>query len=234
MKSTITVFSCHYGEFPGISKIGSSDGTLPALGFNEGGITMKYNPELHHRRSIRLRDFYYGSPRAYFITICTWKRECTLGEVMDGKVILSLAGKIAYETWFELPKRFPTVCLDSFEIMPNHLHGVLELLNTKQNRRTANQGAINRAPTESRKHVGAQFTAPKLGEIIRTFKALVTQRARAAGIDVFAWQRNYYEHIIRNDEELSRIRQYIEENPLRWEEDENHPDRILDQKTRAR
>lgn len=181
---------------------------------------MKYNPEIHHRRSIRLRDFDYSSPRAYFVTICTWKRECTMGEVVEGKVILSATGKIVQDAWLELPKRFPTISLDSFEVMPNHLHGVIH------------QGAINRAPTESRP-VGAQFIAPKLGEIIRTFKALVTQRARAAGIDVFAWQRNYYEHVVRNDEELSRVRQYIEENPLRWEDDENHPDRISAQKTKA-
>jgi len=184
---------------------------------------MKYNPEIHHRRSIRLRDFDYSSLRAYFVTICTWKRECTLGKV-DGKVVLSAAGKITQEIWLELPKRFPTISLDSFEIMPNHLHGIINL------------GAINRAPTDMLRivDVGAQFIAPKLGEMVRTFKALVTRRARAAGIDVFTWQRNYYEHVVRNDEELSRIRQYIEENPLRWEDDENHPDRISAQKTRTR
>ena len=85
---------------------------------------------------------------------------------------------------------------------------------------------MNHAPTGARKVVGAQFIAPKLGDIMRTFKALVTRRAKVAGIELFAWQRNYYEHVIRNDEELSRIRQYIEEKPIRWEDDENHPDRI--------
>ena len=182
---------------------------------------MKFNPEIHHRRSIRLRDFDYGSPRAYFVTICTWKREYTLGEVADRKVVLSAAGRIVFDTWLELPKRFPTVSLDSFEVMPNHLHGVLELRSRRKN-----QGVMNHAPTESPRVVGAQFIAPKLGDIMRTFKALVTRRAKVAGIDLFAWQRNYYEHVIRNDEELSRIRQYIEENPIRWEDDENHPDRI--------
>ena len=101
---------------------------------------MKYNPEIHHRRSIRLRDFDYSSPRAYFVTICTWKRECILGEVVDGKVILSPAGETVQDTWLELPKRFPTISLDSFEVMPNHLHGVIDQGGT-------NQGAINRAPT---------------------------------------------------------------------------------------
>lgn len=184
---------------------------------------MKFNPEKHHRRSIRLRKYDYSNAGVYFVTICTRNRECLFGDVVDGEMVLNDAGNIVLQTWHALPDRFPVVQLDAFMVMPNHVHGIIVITGAwKPN--TTNRGVMNHAPT-----VGAQFIAPNngdrliLGEIIRTFKAVTTRRIRQNGLLEFGWQRNYYEHVIRGDDELCDIRKYIAHNPAGWLNDENHP-----------
>jgi REP element-mobilizing transposase RayT len=169
---------------------------------------MTYDPNVHRRRSVRLKDFDYAAAGAYFVTICTHDRLCTLGEIEDGAVQPSHAGEIVERTWLALAERFANVELDAFVVMPNHVHGVLHL-------------------------VGAQFIAPNppanvprtapLGEIVRSFKAASTRLIRTSGDEDFAWQRGYYEHVVRNDADLRRIREYIEANPMRWDDDPENP-----------
>lgn len=169
---------------------------------------MTYDPNIHHRRSVRLPGFDYTNNGAYFVTICTHERLCTLGTVVAGAVDLSRAGIIVQETWQSLSDRFPAVDTDAFVAMPNHVHGVIFF-------------------------VRAQFIAPEphpsvqrhtsLGEVVRTFKAASTRAIRTSGNEGFAWQRGYYEHIVRNDADLTRIREYIDANPLRWNEDPENP-----------
>lgn len=198
----------------------------------------RYNPDIHHRRSIRLKGFDYSQTAAYFITICTHNRECFLGEVVDGTMILNEIGKMVKTIWDELPHYF-SMELDAFVIMPNHLHGIIivgaqfiapsfqrwpkesllhgteknpidqNLANKKQGTMNREQGAMNSAPT-------------RLGKIVRTFKALCTCLIRKKQFG-FGWQRNYHEHIIRNENDLNRIREYIAFNPARWAEDEENP-----------
>src|SRR5262245_39018810 len=154
----------------------------------------------------------------YFVTICTRNRECLFGAVTDNEVRLTDSGRFASVAWKELPFRFPIVSLDSFVVMPNHIHGIIIVgaqfiapASTPHNHQdTAEEGAMNRAPT--------------LGELVRSYKAASTRLIRQTANADFAWQRNYYEYIVRTDESLNRIRQYILDNPLRWAIDGENPD----------
>ncbi len=158
---------------------------------------MSYDPQKHHRRSIRMRSYDYSDPGAYFVTICTDERRHLFGEIIDDEMRLNDVGQAVRWIWNTIPERFPRVELDQHIIMPNHIHGTIVL--------HAYEGAMNCAPT--------------LGLILRTFKALATRYLHAAGISDFAWQRNYYEHITRKEGKLDSIRQYIIENPNRWTKD---------------
>ncbi len=161
---------------------------------------MAYDPEVHHRRSIRFQGFDYAQPGTYFVTICTHGRELSLIEhaVQD----------VVQRAWDSLVKRFPTVGLDEFVIMPNHVHGIIFL------NRDAGEGGAS--------------PAPALGDVLCAFKSI--SAIAANGILARAgrpfWQRNYYERIIRDDVELNRIRQYIVDNPRMWAEDPNNPDTV--------
>jgi REP-associated tyrosine transposase len=182
--------------------------------------------DIHHRRSIRLQGYDYTQAGAYFVTICTQNRECLFGKVVDGEMVLNDAGQITQEIWNGLPGRFPTVELDQSVVMPNHIHGILILVGAQfiAPNAPSHQGAINRAPTIGRRTTkGVINHAPTLGEIIRAFKAATARQIRLAGLQEFRWQHNYYEHIIRDEDSLNRIREYIATNPLCWELDRENP-----------
>ena len=150
------------------------------------------------------------------MTICTRKRGCVFGAIANGEVKLNDAGEVVKTVWNQLPSRFPNIDVDAFVVMPNHIHGILVVgaqfiapSSLRHNDHDAKPGAINRTPT--------------LGEIARSYKATSTRMNRATVNADFAWQRNYYEHIIRDDEPLHRIRQYIQDNPSRWDFDHENP-----------
>ncbi len=200
---------------------------------------MVFNPEIHHRQSIRLRDYDYSRIGAYFVTICAWQRECLFGEVMAGDVRLNNLGLMALECWNGIPSHFPQVELDAFVIMPNHVHGIIILNDdhTYVGARHASPGFDGRVGPTARAKGRATHASPlrgagpkprSIGAIVGSFKSAATKRINQSrdnpGVPV--WQRNYYERIIREDRELDGIRRYIAENPARWEEDENHPARI--------
>ena len=199
---------------------------------------MTYNPDIHHRRSIRLKGFDYASANAYFVTICVQGRECLFGEIVDGKMLPNEAGRMVAGVWHELPERFPNVEIDEFIVMPNHVHGIIVINDIVGHKGAMNsKGAMNCAPTggNGTVSVGARFiapdvviapktsVAPPLGEIMRVFKAVSTRLIRRDFNAGFSWQRNYYERIIRGDDELSAIREYIRYNPVQWECDEENP-----------
>jgi putative transposase len=176
---------------------------------------MSYNPKKHHRRSIRLPENDYTQPGAYYITICTYERQCWFGEVVNGEMRCNELGYIARRFWQALPRRFSHIQLDAFVVMPNHLHGILII--TERAKRTQ--------PEQPKKE---QFGKPVPGTIptvIRSFKSAVTRRInlmRASKIPPI-WQDNYYESIVRSETGLDGIRQYIINNPLQWELDEDNP-----------
>ena len=170
-----------------------------------------------HRRSLRLRGFNYSSEGAYFVTICTQNRECLFGGVVDGEMRLNDVGRVVQIVWNGLSERFPNVELDAFVVMPNHVHGILVIVGAGQ--ALPVKGAASSAPTGS--------VSSTLMKLLRTFKsisAIQVNRLLSSSGQPF-WQRNYYEHIIRNEESLNRIREYIATNPLRWELDRENPRR---------
>ncbi|MFZ1977012.1 MAG: transposase [Bacteroidota bacterium] len=181
---------------------------------------MKYDPAIHHRKSIRLKEYSYSSPGAYFITICTHEKKCLFGEIMQEEMQLNKIGKIVQEEWYKTKDIRPEVELDSFVIMPNHIHGIIVLIECR--------GTLQRAPT---KEQFGKPTSNSIPTIVRLFKAAATKRINEyraiPGIPV--WQKNYYEHIIRNDDSLNKIRDYIIHNPLKWQEDEENPNSVQNQ-----
>ena len=194
------------------------------------------------RRSLRLKDYDYAATGAYFVTVCTQNRACLFGEVVNDAMQVNEYGDIVLRYWEKIPDHFANVELDAFVVMPNHVHGIIVL--------TDGEHAAPATPVVSVVPVGAQHAAPlpaplpprrprrnvqpgSLGAIVRSFKSAVTQRINAArrhGTACCAptspvWQRNYYEHVIRNEESLHRLREYIQNNPARWADDEENPHR---------
>jgi REP element-mobilizing transposase RayT len=184
------------------------------------------------RQSIRLRDYDYSSPGAYFVTVCSQGRRC----VFDAPKTRRLLG----ETWRQIPDHFPNARTDEFVVMPNHVHGIISILE--------GDGQSARQVLLRRRGVGAQHAAPlpgpgvrpfvqpgSLGAIVRSFKAAAARRINQArgtpGARV--WQRSYYEHVVRDEKELQRAREYIALNPLKWQLDSENPDRIADPPTPA-
>ena len=155
----------------------------------------KSDPETHHRRSIRIPGSDYSKAGAYYITIVSQGRECLFGQVVGGEMKLSRFGKTVQYAWLDLPKHYPYIELDAFCIMPNHVHAIIILNNDGSH---------------------------PLSEILRALKSFSAQRIntirKTTGAPV--WQRNYYEHVIRNEDDLHRIREYIVNNVLKWEDDE--------------
>ena len=168
---------------------------------------MKYNPEKHHRKSIRLKNYDYSKPGIYFVTICTKNREFLFGEIVNGVIVLNDAGKIAQQCWLEIPEHFPCVSLDKFVIMPNHIHGIIIINHVA--------GVQNIEPLQQFNQF-QKIIPNSIGSIVRGFKIGVTKWFRQNNILNVVWQRNYYEHIIRNEKELNKIREYIINNPLKW------------------
>lgn len=155
---------------------------------------------LPERKPLRLPGYDYSLPGTYYVTIVTFNRLCLFGYISDTQMCLNPIGKMLENQWLHLPKRFANLEIDEFVIMPNHFHGVITLLN-------------DASPT------------PTLATIIRAFKSSTTYRWHLirSGGEGPLWQRNYYEHIIRSEQDLDRARQYIRSNPTAWEQDKERP-----------
>ena len=239
-------------------------------------MSVLFDPDCQHRRSLRLRGYDYTQAGAYFVTIVIQDRACLFGDVVDGHMRLNDAGRMVAAEWDALCARFMNIGQDAFVVMPNHIHGVIVITGTTGTDgstvgaalvrarsgtvgRTA--GAIVGAPlvgarsttgnettgaTVGAPLVGARSTgatgasrattrvAPTLGKIVGAFKSLTTvaytRGVKTHGWSPFRgrlWQRNYFEHIVRNEESLHRIRQYIADNPAHWTDDPENPQRII-------
>lgn len=185
--------------------------------------------ETYHRRSIRLRDYDYSQEGAYYVTICTHARSCVLGAVIGENVRLNRFGQMIRDEWLRTLQIRPEVELDDFVVMPNHLHGIILLSSTV--------GAYRNTPLRDDPPNNRSFVSPSrtLGAIIRGFKSTTTvqiNRLRnSAGSPL--WQRNYYEHVVRDFNDLNRIREYIQNNPLQWSSDEENPINIITSNTKT-
>ncbi|MDX1995408.1 MAG: transposase [bacterium] len=184
-----------------------------------------------HRRTIRLQSYDYTQNGAYFLTICTHQREHLFGEVAEGMMQLSEFGHIVTECWDAIPHHFPHVECDAFVVMPNHIHGILVIVDApKRDHLTADVpvGAQHAAPlqTTNRTNLRPKVAPGSLGAIVRSFKSAATKGINhlreVEGASV--WQKNYYERVIRDESELNATRTYIQNNPLHWSDDrENLP-----------
>jgi putative transposase len=192
---------------------------------------MPYNPKIHHRRSIRLKGYDYAQPGAYFITICTNEMECPFGHVENDEMILNPNGQIAYDEWLRTPQIRPNISLDVFEIMPNHMHGIIIINESPAIHRgespTAGRGELN---SPGAMPGGQELNSPQpnpafrspsktVGSIVRGYKSAVTNQINLLGNNEPVWQRDYYEHIIRNEKSYQRISDYIVNNAKNWKQD---------------
>jgi REP element-mobilizing transposase RayT len=178
---------------------------------------MKYNPDIHHRRSVRLRGYDYASAGAYFLTFVTHARESLFGEVAEGAMVMNEQGMIAQEEWLQTANMRPYIELDAFIVMPDHVHAIMVITgNSTTPRDVGARRAVPRAQHAAPLRKFGNPVAGSLAAIVRAYKSATTRRINALrgtpGASV--WQRNYYEHIIRNERELEHLRVYIENNPL--------------------
>ncbi|VFM96988.1 MAG: hypothetical protein BECKG1743D_GA0114223_101227 [Candidatus Kentron sp. G] len=224
----------------------------------------KYNPKIHHRRSIRLPGYDYALPGAYFVTICVQHEKYLLGNVADGEVVSNDAGGMVRTVWDEIPSHHPGAGIDAFVVMPNHVHGIIVITDGEDMeeydgggtggaskpgvRPYQIQGIHNRGDRGEHKvrpyeasagiHSGGTSAAGirphgtlpgTVGRIVQGFKSITTHEytkgVKNRGWPPFPgklWQRNYWEHIIRDEREWDEIREYIHNNPIRWESDRLH------------
>jgi putative transposase len=169
-----------------------------------------------HRRSIRLKGYDYAKEGVYFVTICTHNHALLFGQVVEGKIIINEWGKMAEQFWKAIPAHFPNTELDEFVIMPNHVHGIVIL---KAPVGAKNISLFQSQPKQQSCAIGT------IGSIVRGFKIGLTKWARLRNYQNPVWQRNYYDHVIRDEADLNRTREYINTNPDRWEEDKENPER---------
>ncbi|MGQ0663027.1 MAG: transposase [Pseudomonadota bacterium] len=154
------------------------------------------------RRRLRLPHHDYAQPGAYFVTICSAERACLFGEIIDGTMRLNALGFIVEDAWRDLPQHYEHLRLDEFVVMPNHLHGVLAM------------------------DEGVAFPVPEFVRAFKTFSARrINTRRNTPGAPV--WQRSYHDHVVRDEAELARIREYIRNNPIKWELDDENPARRM-------
>jgi REP element-mobilizing transposase RayT len=192
-------------------------------------------PDYRRRRSIRLKNFDYSTHGAYFITICSEHRACFFGKIETDEMQLSATGDIARRCWMNIPVQFKSAEIDEYVLMPNHFHAIVFLLGEESDSINQTQGGVitqtqeglmNQTPTvdgAGRDWILMKCQKLSLGKIIRHFKAKASKLIHDSSEAQFAWQRNYYEHIIRDDHELDRIREYIRTNPLKWQWDRENP-----------
>jgi putative transposase len=196
--------------------------------------SMKINPGERHRRSIRLKGYDYSQPGAYFVTICTHNKVCVFGEIVDGQMRLNTLGQMIQAEWLKIGERFPTMQMDEFVVMPNHFHAIINIVgatlvvapNDHPDLDTTRAGT-SPAPTPT---TTTAHTASTVGDIVGAFESITTHAYILwvrAGIwpefDQRLWQRNYYEHVIRDMPGWQRIQAYIRANPVTWESDRLKP-----------
>ena len=184
----------------------------------------KYNPKIHHRKSIRLKGHDYSQAGLYFITICCQNRACLYGDIVNGKMVLNNAGVMINQLWDEIPNDFKNIKLYEMIIMPNHIHGIIEIvgadsisaLNTQNSTQNDGVNMVNRADIES-------APTPYIPMVVQSFKRhtmikyiKMVKNGILPPFDKKIWQRNYWEHIIRNENEYQLIAQYIIDNPSKW------------------
>jgi REP element-mobilizing transposase RayT len=198
---------------------------------------MPYEPQKHHRRSIRLKGYDYTQAGAYFVTLCIRNRDCLLGEIIQGIMHLSPFGRIVEKEWYRTATVRRNVELDAFVIMPNHIHGIIILTDTNRNPLRATRRYLPASSPDFIERVAPTAgimdkpllkcpLSGSLGAMLGQFKSLSAKRInrlrQTPGVPV--WQRDFYDHIIHREASLHAIQRYIVENPLHWTDDTENPE----------
>ena len=196
---------------------------------------MEYDPKSHHRRSIRLRKYDYSWPGAYYVTVCAFNKDCIFGQVVGQQMHENVCGHVVREQWFESAKKRKEIELDAFIVMPNHMHGVLWILGPRGEHVLMKSGFVlprERMPKARPRSKGVipAMRPRSLASWAAGFKSAITSRVRKVWNrpQDAVWQEDYFERIVRDEEELNRIREYILTNPLRWGSDRYNPARVPD------
>lgn len=186
---------------------------------------MPYNPNIHQRHSIRLSGYDYSQPGAYFVTICVKNRECLFGDIVDGEMRLNGAGIMVQQWYHELASHFADIQCGDFICMPNHLHFIIN--NVGADRCVRPDFLSQTQPGQTRRSAPTNTTnSTNLSTVVQWLKTMSTNEyirgVKHHGWLPFSeklWQRNYYDHIIRNETDLHRIQEYIQTNPAHWKLD---------------
>jgi len=165
---------------------------------------------MKHRKSNRLKTYDYSQNGIYFVTICTKDKKCYFGKIVNNEIVLNDFGKIIKKQWLWLQDQYDYVYLDEFIIMPNHFHGILEIRS-------------DRSRPVTTVNAQAHQKIKPLSQLIGAFKTRSSKYIHKQGLDDFQWQRSFYDHIIRKEESLNKIREYIMINPQEWNKDKNNP-----------
>ncbi len=225
--------------------------------------------QFNDNRQFRVPGYDYSQAGAYFVTICTLKKVPFLGEVVDGRMVLSRIGRVAEKFWLEIPDRFTTAELDEYVIMPDHVHGIIVLTDDGRGGHTPRRGAaepkedsltgrhliyqmrpvkekavderlINRPRSDPQEKDGYGRHTPRrvpttlkplakgsISSIVNHYKGNVKRYCNKNGMADFAWQRRFFDHVIRSESGLNKIRRYIGNNPARWQLDKDYPENLF-------
>ena len=196
----------------------------------------KYDPDIHHRRSIRLKGRDYSQPGWYFVTICTHNKWYLFGKIENDEMVLNEFGKIAKNEWLKTSQLRDNVELYEYVIMPNHIHGIIRIVGAYCNTPVSQSHGNTPVPNINK----SSFRSPSnnIGAIMRGYKSSVTRqinmvRASCNMPQQPVWQRNYYEHIIRDEESYGQISQYIRTNPQKWQEDKYYEQKTQQKENRG-
>ena len=183
---------------------------------------------MRQRKRTRLIGYDYAAPGGYFITAVVKDRLSVFGEIRNGRCLLNPFGQIVEEQWRWLHEQYLYLTMDEFVVMPNHIHGIINIADCIDNGSVGN--GRDRSPLDNHPSPDhhAQQKTKSLSELIGAFKTTSSKRIHRSGLPSFHWQKSFYERIIRNDQELTRIREYIQTNPLRWELDIENPGHLPD------
>jgi len=175
--------------------------------------------------SARLQDYNYASPGAYFVTVVTHNRECLFGNLVDGKVVLNGMGKIVEECWYDLPNHYSYITLDQFIVMPNHIHGIVIINNAAVETGHIVETGLRPVSTTTTTTTTTTTKNHGLSEIVRALKSFSARKINKLRKtkNLLVWQSRFYDHIVRDEKSLNNIREYIMNNPLNWETDNENP-----------
>ena len=193
---------------------------------------INYNPKKHHRKSIRLAGYDYSQAGLYFVTICCEDKICRFGQVKNGTMVLNEYGQIANDEWLKTAQIRPHVQLHEFVVMPNHIHGIIQLLDIGRGELHSPNTNELHSPNTNELHspdnnwgvckTPLRGPSQTIGAIVRGYKSSVTKQINllcAIDASIKLWQRNYHDHIIRNEQSYQRISEYIINNPTKWKDD---------------